>query len=322
MAKFYFICKLVLQAAENQVVIGSIAKLHSNRIACYKIQMRPFATILVPFFVWIVATSAYADSHTSSTPTLGDKTTSNKTVLDLDGPVYKLDLKVDLPVLVIGGLISLGWFFKDELGPAHCAPLCDDDNVNGFDSFSAGYYNEQWALTSDITLAATMALGVAALFVDNPSVAAFSDLLVVAESVLLTNALITVAKFSLRRPRPYLYSEKAPESKRTNAEASLSFPSLHVGTASALTTSVFTVLYARHPKSPWTWTFLGIGTAATGVIAAGRILSGSHFLSDVLVGAAIGVSMGILVPALHKKNMKVVPMVTKDSAGLAITGKF
>jgi membrane-associated phospholipid phosphatase len=284
--------------------------------------MRPFAAILVPFFVWIVATSAYADSHPSSTPALGDKTTSNKTVLDLDGPVYKLDLKVDLPVLVIGGLISLGWFFKDELGPAHCAPLCDDDNVNGFDSFSAGYYNEQWALTSDITLAATMALGVAALFVDNPSVAAFSDLLVVAESVLLTNALITVAKFSLRRPRPYLYSEKAPESKRTNAEASLSFPSLHVGTASALTTSVFTVLYARHPKSPWTWTFLGIGTAATGVIAAGRILSGSHFLSDVLVGAAIGVSMGILVPALHKKNMKVVPTVTNDSAGLAITGKF
>jgi membrane-associated phospholipid phosphatase len=147
-------------------------------------------------------------------------------------------------------------------------------------------------------------------------------LLVVAESVLLTNALITVAKFSFRRPRPYLYSEKAPESKRQDAEASLSFPSLHVGTASALTTSVFGVLYARHPKSPWTWAFLGVGTAATGVIAAGRIISGRHFLSDVLMGAAIGVGMGILVPALHKKNMWVVPTVGEDSAGLAIAGKF
>jgi membrane-associated phospholipid phosphatase len=270
----------------------------------------------------MVVSSAYADSNTSSTPELADKTSSTKMVLDLDGPVYQLDLKVDLPVLIVGGLISLGWFFKDELGPAHCAPLCDEDNVNGFDSFSAGYYNEQWAFTSNITIAATMALGVAALFVDNPSVSAFSDLLVVAESVLLTNAIITVAKFSMRRPRPYMYSEKAPESKRTSAEGALSFPSLHVGTVSALTTSVFTVLYARHPKSPWTWTFLGIGTAATGVIAAGRILSGSHFLSDVLVGVAIGVSMGILVPALHKKNLKVVPTVTNDSAGLAITGKF
>ncbi|MCP4200207.1 MAG: phosphatase PAP2 family protein [Proteobacteria bacterium] len=284
--------------------------------------MRPLIPFVVLLSIWLAASSAWAESHRAPNPEITDKEPAGRMVLDLEGPVYKLDLKIDVPVLVVGGLISLGWLFRGELGPADCAPLCDDDNVNGFDKFSAGYYNEPWALTSDIAVAATLALGVAAVFIDNPSVSAFSDLLVVAESVLLTNALITIAKFSVRRPRPYLYSEKAPESKRMSAEASLSFPSLHVGTASALTTSVFGVLYARQPKSPWTWAFLGVGTAATGVIAAGRILSGSHFLSDVLVGASIGVCTGILVPALHKKNMQVVPTVTDNSAGLAITGKF
>ncbi len=284
--------------------------------------MRRLSPVIAVLFLLTIAPSAHAESDTISTSQIDDKTPQGEPVLDLEGPVYKLDLKVDLPVLIIGGLVSFGWFFKGELGPAHCAPLCDEDDVNAFDKFAAGNYNQNWARASDITLVGTMALGVVALFVDQRSVSAFSDLLVVAEAVLLTNAMITVAKFALRRPRPYLYSEKAPESKRNDAESSLSFPSLHVGTASALTTSVFGVLYARHPKSPWTWAFLGVGTAATGVIAAGRILSGRHFLSDVIVGASLGVCMGILVPALHKKNMKVVPTATEDSAGLAIMGTF
>lgn len=266
--------------------------------------------------------SVHAEPTSGITGEKQQHTAAQTTVLDMDGPVYRLDLKIDLPLLFIGGLITLGWVFHDELGPAHCAPLCDEDDVNAFDAFAAGYYDDGWATASDITLAGTVALGVIALFVDQRTVSAFSDLLVVTEAILLTSAVVTVLKFAVRRPRPYLYSEKAPESKRSDAEAALSLPSLHVATAAALTTSVFDVLFARHPKSPWTWAFLGVGTVATGAVAAGRILSGRHFLSDVLIGAGIGAGIGFLVPALHKKNMKVVPVVADDSAGLAISGRF
>jgi membrane-associated phospholipid phosphatase len=48
---------------------------------------------------------------------------------------------------------------------------------------------------------------------------------------------------------------------------------------------------------------IGSYTLAAG-IASMRILSGSHFLSDVLAGAAIGSLYGWLIPAVHIKSNK------------------
>jgi len=52
---------------------------------------------------------------------------------------------------------------------------------------------------------------------------------------------------------------------------------------------------------------------ATGV-AACRIASGSHFLTDVFVGAAIGSLYGWAVPLLHKKQNK------QSNVAMNITG--
>jgi len=272
--------------------------------------------------LFATALGAPADAGETKSPMDEPISAAPRAVVDLGGPVYRINLAADLTTLLLGGAIVGGWFLGDDLGPAHCAPLCDRGEVSRFDRFAAGNYSPRWAIASDITLGGAMAVGVAALFADQRSVSAFSDLLVVAESVVLANALIVTTNLASRRPRPYLYSEKAPEKLRESGSAALSFPSGHVGAATALTASVFGVLYVRHPDSAWPWVFLGFGTAASGAIAAGRILSGRHFLSDVLVGAAEGACIGVLVPALHKKNLRIVPTVGGESAGLAITGQF
>jgi membrane-associated phospholipid phosphatase len=239
-----------------------------------------------------------------------------------NGPIYRLDPAVDIPLLVLGGTLSAAWLLGDELGPANCAPLCDERDVNAFDRFSAGSYDERWALASNITLIGTAAVGVVALFANQRSVCAFSDLVVAVETVLLANSVTVVANLAARRPRPYLYSEAAPLRVRTSGTASLSFPSGHVTTATALTTAVFGALYARHPRSPWTYIFLGFGVAASGVVAAGRILAGRHFLSDVLAGALVGTGMGVLVPSLHERRLALVPTASAGAAGLSLSGSF
>ena len=56
------------------------------------------------------------------------------------------------------------------------------------------------------------------------------------------------------------------------------------------------------PESKWkTPVVIGSFTLAT-ISGTLRILSGSHFFSDVLVGAAIGSAIGITVPLLHEFN--------------------
>ncbi len=250
-------------------------------------------------------------------------TAAEKNADDKSNPVYKLNPAVDLPVFFVAGFAAVGWTLGDELGPAHCAPLCDKGAVNTMDRHVAGYFSERWARISDAALLGLLGLGVTALFADEGFTSGIVDLVVVAESVLIANSAIILLNLTTRRPRPYLYSDSAPEDVRSSGTAQLSFPSGHVGAATAMTTTMFGVLYLRHPDSPWPWVWLGVGIAASGLVATGRVMAGRHFISDVLVGGAIGVCIGILVPALHKRRLIVTPTVLDDSAaGLSFVGVF
>ncbi|MCP4677308.1 MAG: phosphatase PAP2 family protein [Deltaproteobacteria bacterium] len=252
-----------------------------------------------------------------------DATAQSEETSPSRGPAYRLNLAVDLPAFFIAGLVSVGWMLGDELGPAHCAPLCDKSNVNALDRRVAGNYNENWSKVSDAALLTALGTSAIALFADDGFSSGIIDFVVMAESALMTNATIIVLNLATRRARPYLYSEKAPEEVRTSGTASLSFPSGHIGTATAVTTSLFGILYIRNPGSAWPWVWLGFGTAASGLVATGRVMAGRHFITDVIVGGAMGVCMGILVPVLHKRNIVITPTVFEDSAaGLSLSGEF
>ncbi|HVR03240.1 MAG TPA: phosphatase PAP2 family protein [Polyangia bacterium] len=65
------------------------------------------------------------------------------------------------------------------------------------------------------------------------------------------------------------------------------------------------------------------GSALVGVA---RVEAGSHFPSDVLVGAAVGTSFGLAVPALHTLNLQATalagPQAGPQTSGLAVTDTF
>jgi decaprenylphosphoryl-5-phosphoribose phosphatase len=90
-----------------------------------------------------------------------------------------------------------------------------------------------------------------------------------------------VVKLIVRRPRPVL--EGFPP--LGGAPSSLSFPSAHA-------TSSFAVATAMTRVEPWG----AVAFALAFALALGRPYLGMHYPSDVLVGALLGVALGLIVP--------------------------
>jgi undecaprenyl-diphosphatase len=129
------------------------------------------------------------------------------------------------------------------------------------------------------------------------------------ESVVLSFSTRDILKNTIRRPRPFVYDayEKSdysliPDSYLDNGDAFLSFPSGHTTmafNAAAFTTYVFDKYF---PYSPWRYVVGASTFTLAGTTATLRILSGNHFASDVLIGAAIGTITGFIVPFLHQNK--------------------
>lgn len=236
------------------------------------------------------------------------------------GSVYALDARVDIPLTLIPGLLSVGWLLVDQ--PASCAPRCDRAEVNRFDRIAAGNFDERWRLGSDITLFGTLGGSLAVVLGDGWFLGGAQDFVVVTQSVLWANGLAAIGNLAVRRPRPLLYGDTAPLESRENPAASLSFISGHSALVAALTTSVFSTTYRRNPYRPLPWVALGVGASATAVASVGRVMAGRHFPSDVLLGSALGASTGFLFPALHGSPLRITPVAGRRRGELVASGTW
>ncbi len=122
------------------------------------------------------------------------------------------------------------------------------------------------------------------------------------ETVAMTYGLKELAKNLVLRERPYVYGVdggKAPKEEFSNGDYCRSFPSGHTALAFASATFLTMVMGFDDSASPWRIpACIGSYAVALGV-AASRILSGNHYMTDVLVGALIGTACGAVVPLMH-----------------------
>jgi membrane-associated phospholipid phosphatase len=133
-----------------------------------------------------------------------------------------------------------------------------------------------------------------------------------AEAVLLTFGTKDLLKNAIIRYRPYMYSGGVPEGLEDDYYNS--FPSGSTSLAFLAAGFLSATFSAEYEDSKWKIPVIaGAYTLAVG-IAAARIGSGSHFITDVLVGAAIGSLYGWGVPLLHKRQS------SNDSFALNFTG--
>lgn len=228
-------------------------------------------------------------------------------------PAYELRWEVDGAALAVGGVISFGWVLRDELAPPHCGLACDRADVFVLDRFAAGRFDPGWRTTSDVSIAAIYGLAVGTLMLDGGLEGA-SDLVVVAESILLSNAVGALVNLGARRPRPLAYGTAAPDDERLRGNASLSFFSGHTAGAFAAALSTYATLRRRHPDSLLPYVALAVGVTAASFIGTTRVLAGDHFPTDVVAGALVGSALGLLVPALHDSPVQ----VSASGAGVAL----
>ena len=241
-------------------------------------------------------------------------------------PAFQLYSEIDLPVLGVGLVLGSARFLRTQ--KAYCgtdaATPCDTGELNGIDRATGGVWRPSWSTASDIGLAAIVG-GTGILLVGDEGVlSALNDSVVIAQSALIATALPAVMTISVSRPRPFMYGHDAPGSARASPDAALSFISSHTSVSFALATSTYVAMNRLHPRGSGPLWVLGIGLAAATFVGSARVAAGQHFPTDVVAGAIIGSSVGILIPSMHASPVQVVPSMDPKtgSKGLALTGAF
>jgi undecaprenyl-diphosphatase len=247
---------------------------------------------------------------------------------------FQLDPAVDATVLTLSaGLAALGQVVIEA-----------DNRTRTLPTDNAGLiFLDRWVveqsepssisgLLTDMSVGSLLAYGLidgllaATLYEDQGG--AWAELVIYAETVLINWAVANMVKTAFGRARPLTHwMRRDGERTSNNGEHFLSFYSLHTA-LSAGVTAVASYIAAERWGSAWpAWVIAGVGTVATAYVGVGRILSMNHFTTDVLAGAMIGASIGLLVTYLHRREsddegarLTVSPVMTAESVGGVLLG--
>jgi membrane-associated phospholipid phosphatase len=239
-----------------------------------------------------------------------------------EGEGLRVSLPLDGGLTAVGVLVTgLGEFGSEAFGPGACR-WCDPPALDASVRTALVWRNPSVAGTLSDLLAVTLPSGVVAydLFTVRATGGdlwrAEADVLLVAESVAVTGALVEGMKYATARERPSAFYGRA-----SNRDDDLSFVSGHVAVVFSAAAAGGTVARLRgYGCWPLVYAVGFAGSAFTGYL---RLAADQHWLSDVLAGSAVGLSVGLLVPYLHREargglSLLLVPR----PGGLALAGEF
>lgn len=243
---------------------------------------------------------------------------------------YTTKFKTDAPIIVGGlGLTVLGVKLINDRPDLTQAQVSAESkqSVPFFDRGNVGYYNEKADEDSYIPFRAAFGLPVVMALINGNERHRLGQVLVLyTETMAITGALFTMSAGLVDRSRPYVYGANTPMDKRMGKTGQRSFYAGHTAATAAATFFTAQVFADFNPDSklkPVVWVVAAATPALVGYL---RYKGGMHFLSDNLLGYAMGAAAGILVPKLHRtkmmKNITLVPTAGKDYKGFAMTYHF
>lgn len=174
--------------------------------------------------------------------------------------------------------------------------------IPAIDRWAAGKYSEQADKLSNIPFYTSFGLPLLFLADERTRSHALQIGLLYLETMAITGALFTQTNARVERNRPNVYNLGAGEEVRMDDKSKNAFYGGHtVATASAtfFVAKVFNDFFPNSPAKPYVWTGAAVVPAFVGYL---RLEAGKHFLTDNLIGYALGAGAGILVPHLHKQN--------------------
>lgn len=206
---------------------------------------------------------------------------------------------VDVAVVSATGVTGLlPGLLRLPSGPPSCAP-CDPADLPGIDRWVVGANSSFARRGSDVLLIGVSGLAGYVAAHDRSPQQARGNLAVLANSVSWTAASTAWLKVLVGRKRPVLYTSDAAAAAG-HVKNQQSFPSGHASVAFAVATSYLVMANREHlPHRARNTAILFGGAAGIGAL---RLAGGSHFPTDVLAGAALGMGIGWLVAAVHPKT--------------------
>lgn len=144
-----------------------------------------------------------------------------------------------------------------------------------------------------------------------------------AESYLLLAGSTRSVKRLTDRGRPYLHNdalspEERLETARGEKDAFESFWSGHAAAAFVTATLLSTIYQDVHGRSRGSDLLWASSLSLAGFTSYARVAAGKHYPSDVLVGAAVGSVIGVLVPRMHRRGSPGSATVSVSPTGVVV----
>lgn len=130
--------------------------------------------------------------------------------------------------------------------------------------------------------------------------------LVYGETHMISFFLTSTAKLVARRPRPYTHATDPRIQEFADSEGGEAYVSFFSGHSSAAFTAatVGSLLYSARTDEQWArHTLWGLEFMFAGMTAQLRVRAGRHYRTDIWVGAAVGIGVGVAVPLLHNVDL-------------------
>lgn len=208
--------------------------------------------------------------------------------------------------IIIGSslLFSIGnnaYRMKNGLSETELAFL-DRRKINAMDRF-ATYQHVSFASTiSDVGVISSLATSGLLLLDKKIRKEWFVIGFMYAEGLVSSIGIFQSVKAYTKRPRPYVFQTQVPTEEKLHKDALASFFSGHTTLAATGTFLTYQIYKEFFPNGSGKYYVLGAAIALPAITGTMRILAGKHYLSDVLVGYAVGAGIGYVLPIIHKKG--------------------
>ncbi len=224
---------------------------------------------------------------------------------------YRISTRKELG-FAAGGAVSmgLGVYFQNQIDvytPASLNHLFATSDVDGFDRLALNRHSPPAANASDILMQSAQALPLLFLLDKAPRQHFGQIAVMFGETAFLNSGLTNLLKYTVRRPRPYVYDPSTSSGALGSVNAQASFVSGHTSATAASTFFMARVFSEYYPESRWkpvVWAAAAVTPAVTGYL---RVRAGKHYPSDVIGGYLLGAAIGYWVPQLHLSRHHVDP---------------
>lgn len=248
--------------------------------------MKYFSAFLISVTLWLAPAPATMAQQAAPSP-------------------YRTRFVVDAPItLGLGAVGGLGLYLvqqKSGLSDAELATL-DKNDVPKFDRFVAGNYSDRAQTAGDLLTYGSLVVAPGLLVLDRDMRGHYGQLLGLYLQTMATSAAaFTMTVGTVTRYRPFLYGTEGGGDRNSKISTNSFFGghTAHTATATFFAAKVFHDFNPDSPAEPFVW---GAAALVPAAVAYTRMEAGKHFLSDNIVGYAVGATAGIVVPQLHKTS--------------------